>query len=248
MSHAAPHMPATSAGVANPLLEADCIGMRFGRRKVLSSASLRIVPGLLTALLGRNGAGKSTLLRIAAGMLSPESGTVRFEGANIANASLPELARRGVFFLPDRDLLHPALETGSQLPAIADWFDTGVQLSDVAEQLGIARVLQQRPASLSGGERRRAEIAAAMMRAPRVFMLDEPLRGIQPLDAEQIMSALRTLAARGAAVVLTGHELPLILPHVDRVTWCANGTTREFPSTEAAASDFTFQRDFLGSA
>ena len=229
------------------VLEADCVSKRFGMRAVLTAASLRARAAVVTALLGRNGAGKSTLLHITTGTKSADTGIVRFEGSTLTRPTLAALARRGVFFLPDRDLLHPSLTVGAQLQAVAEWFGSTSTVQAVAQSLGIAAQLSKRPRSLSGGERRRAEVAVAVLREPRVLMLDEPLRGIQPLDAELIMATLKDFARSGGAVVLTGHELPLILPHVDCVTWCASGTTREFSSPDEATRDFAFQRDFLGS-
>ena len=228
-----------------PTLEADCVAKRYGERLVLKSGSVRAIPGLVIGLLGRNGAGKSTLLRIMAGSLAPDSGVVRVDGAGRLAVSLPWLADRGVFFLPDRDLLHPRVSVGMQLSWIGDRFHRTAAVRDVCELMGITAVLASKPRQLSGGERRRTEVACALIRAPRVLILDEPLRGIAPLDAERILSALRAFARAGGAVVLTGHELPLLLPAVDRVTWCTAGTTREFTSVAQAMGDFAFRRDFL---
>lgn len=227
-------------------LEVDCVAMSYGGRRVLSSASLRASLGQVTALLGRNGIGKSTLLRIGAGVLAPETGIVRCDGVTVDRLSLTTLAARGLFFLPDRDLLHPGLRLGAQLDAIARLRGDPAKLAEIVRLLRIGDRLAQPPRSLSGGERRRGEIAAALAAAPRVLMADEPLRGIDPRDAEIIMLALRTSAHAGSAVVLTGHELPLLLPHADRIVWCHAGTTREFASKDDAMADFAFRRDFLG--
>jgi ABC-type multidrug transport system ATPase subunit len=231
-----------------PVLEADCVSKRYGERLVLSSASLRARAGLVTGLLGRNGAGKSTLLRILVGSLQPDGGCVRFDGSALLEAQLAPMARRGLFFLPDRDLLHPAVSLGRQLRWLSEHFGTTSQLADVAQRLGVAHVLSSRPRALSGGETRRAEVAMALLRAPRVLVLDEPLRGIAPLDAEVVLDALRALARTGCAVVLTGHELPLLVSSLDAVTWCHAGRTREFGSVAEAMQDFGAQRDFWGPA
>ena len=230
---------------APALLEADCVAKRYGDRQVLVSASLRAVPGKVTALLGRNGAGKSTLLRITTGSIAPDSGYVRLRGQTMLTASLARLAAEGVFFLPDRDLLHPAFAIGAQIQAVADGFRVPVDVPALAGRLGIAGVLALRPRALSGGERRRAEIAVAIARHPAVLIADEPLRGLSPLDAESILAALATFARAGGSVIVTGHETPLLLPAVDRVTWCDAGTTREFDSPADAMQDFAFRRDFL---
>ena len=103
------------------------------------------------------------------------------------------------------------------------------------------------PPRLSGGETRRAEIVLACVRRPRCLLADEPFRGISPLDAEAIAAALRNLAARGCAIVISGHEIHALLDLADVVAWCSEGTTVEFPSAAAARADWRFQRDYLGS-
>lgn len=228
-----------------PALEADCVSKRFGKRQVLKSASLRAMPGRVTALVGRNGAGKSTLLRIATGMVAPDSGYVRLRGEALRSASLAALAHHGVFFLPDRDLLHPTLTLHAQLTAVAQAFGIHPETERIATELGVAHCLGRKPRSFSGGERRRAEVALAVARQPAMLFADEPLRGIAPIDIEVILAAFTSFARRGNAVVLTGHELPALMAQVDTVTWCTAGTTREFASSADAMRDFAFRRDFL---
>ncbi len=226
-------------------LEADCVFKHYGERRVLTSASLRAVPGVITGLLGRNGAGKTTLLRILTGELAPDNGVVRVDGVGELRVHLASLARRGVFYLPARDLLLRRLSVIAQLRAVQATFGVHNDLQQIATLLGIAGRLQQRVSALSGGERRRAEFALALVRAPRVIVADEPLRGVTPLDADVLMGALRTFVQGGGAVIVTGHELPLLLPHLDRVLWCHAGRTREFASVQHAQRDFAFRRDFL---
>lgn len=228
-----------------PALEADCVSKRYGTRQVLKSASLRATPGRVTALVGRNGAGKSTLLRITTGLLAPDSGYVRLRGKSLHSTSLAALAHHGVFFLPDRDLLHPTMLLHVQLTAVAEAFGMQPETERIATELGIAHCLERKPRSLSGGERRRAEIALAVARKPAILFADEPLRGIAPIDTEIILAAFTSFARRGNAVVLTGHELPALMAQVDSVTWCTAGTTREFASSADAMRDFAFRRDFL---
>jgi lipopolysaccharide export system ATP-binding protein len=248
-----PHLAAAIAVVTRgsadiapaPLLESDCVAKRYDGRQVLSSASLRAVAGRVTALVGRNGAGKSTLLRITTGSIAPDSGYVRLRGSTLLTVTLPRLARHGVFFLPDRDLLHPGIPVGAQILAAAAAFNTPVDLPMLTDLLGISGCIALRPRTLSGGERRRAEIAVALARRPDILIADEPLRGLSPIDAETIMQALSTFARSGGAVIVTGHEIPLLMPAVDHVTWCTAGTTHEFESPALAMADFAFRRDFL---
>lgn len=226
-------------------IDVDCVSKSFGARRVLTSASLRAERGEITGLLGRNGSGKTTLLRILVGMTTPDNGVLRIDGVGQLGATTAELAQRGVFYLPARDLLVPALSVRAQLESIRDRFTVHTDVEAIARTLGIFERLQQKPHTLSGGERRRAELAVALSRAPSVLIADEPLRGITPIDAEVIMGALKSFARAGGAVIVTGHELPLLLPHLDRVVWCYSGTTREFPTVASAQADFSFRTHFM---
>lgn len=230
---------------ARPILVADCVARSFGARGVLSAATLRAVPGEVRALFGRNGEGKSTLLRIAVGLLAPDGGSVFWEGEALERATLPALARRGLCFLPDEGMLSPALPLGLQLAAFAQRFDGG-DPDDAADRLRIRDLLAERPATFSGGERRRADLAAALVRAPRCLVTDEPFRGVAPQDAELMTAIHRELAAAGCAVVATGHEAPTLLAAADHVTWCVGGTTYELGTPAAALAHERFVREYLG--
>lgn len=229
-----------------PLLEADAIGKAYGARRVLTTASLRANAGTITALCGRNGSGKSTLLAIAAGWRQADSGTVHFDGATWLRPRLPALARRGLFYLPDRAILTPGVPLGKQLSAVERCFGAPPATASVAARLGLDSLLDLLPPRLSGGETRRAELALASVRRPRCLLADEPFRGISPLDAEAVTAAFRGLAAEGCAIVVTGHEIEALFELADVVTWCAEGTTVEFRSPAAARADWRFQRDYLG--
>jgi ABC-type multidrug transport system ATPase subunit len=228
------------------LLAADSIGKSYGERKILSSAFLWAKAGAITALLGRNGAGKSTLLKIAAGWITPDYGTVRFLGVTYTRPSLDQLACQGLFLLPaDHSLFSPAFTLRQHLRAVIATFG-GSGPQEVAEQLGIAALLDRFPHTFSGGERRRAELAVALLRAPVCLLADEPFRGIAPKDAEVVMSALRHLAEQGCGVALTGHELTFVLHVADEVIWVHSGTTRLLGSSAEAEENWHFRREFLG--
>jgi ABC-type multidrug transport system ATPase subunit len=230
------------------LLEADAIGKSYGPRRVLAAASLRAYPGAITALCGRNGSGKSTLLGIAAGWRRADTGTLHFDGRTWLRPRLPALAERGMFYLPDRAILAPAVPLGRQLEVVERRFGSPGAAAAVAASLGLGSCLGLLPPRLSGGETRRAELALACVRRPRCLLADEPFRGISPLDTEAIVEALRALARGGCAIVVTGHEIAVLLELADTVTWCVEGTTVQFPSVAAARDDWRFQRDYLGAA
>lgn len=229
-----------------PSLVADCAARSFGGRQVLSAATLRAVAGQVRVLLGRSGAGKSTLLKIAAGWISPDSGIVRVNGNARLIWTPASLARLGVFYLPDAGALSTALSVGDQLAMLAEAFPEGDSPTEALRRLGVEQHASMRPHILSGGERRRAEVAAIFVRRPRVLLADEPLRGIAPIDQERILEAFRALAADGCAVVVTGHDVAALLDGADHVTWCTSGTTYELGSPAEARSHEGFRREYLG--
>jgi ABC-type multidrug transport system ATPase subunit len=227
------------------ILVADCIAKKFGDRWAMHSATLRATSGELRALLGRNGAGKSTLLRVAAGVVNPDAGNVRFNGIARERARLAMLAREGLCFVPDHDLLSNAFSIRRQLEFVRSRDDSD-GIDRVAERLTITPLLNARPFELSSGERRRAEAAFAMLRRPRCLLADEPLRNISPIDAEALLQVFVEMAKEGCAVVITGHEVPALLAAVHHVTWCTAGTTYEMGPPFMARTDERFMRDYLG--
>jgi len=230
-----------------PVLVADCVAKSFGDRRVLSAATLRAVPGEIRALFGRNGTGKSTLLKIAVGWIQPDSGTVFSLGEALERASLVHLARRGVFYWPDEGVLSTAFRVGRQLEFFARQFPGG-DPDAAADQVRVRHLFERWPSTLSGGERRRVDLAAALVRRPRCLVADEPYRGIAPLDAELVTAAFRTLTAAGCAVVVTGHDAPTLLDAADHVTWCVSGTTYELGAPAEAVANDRFRREYLGAS
>lgn len=226
-------------------LVADCVSKAFGERKVLTSASLRAKAGEVRAIFGRNGEGKSTLLRIAVGRLQPDAGIVRMGDTAFMRASLPVLATHGVFYLPDHDLLAPAYRLDRQLALFERRYGRRHR-REAARLAGVDHLLDRRPASLSGGELRRAEVALALVRMPTVLIADEPYRGITPADHDQLTHLFRWMAADGCAVVVTGHEVPSLLAAADHVTWCTDGTTYELGAPVHACEHDRFRRGYLG--
>lgn len=228
-----------------PLLLADSIAKSYGSRRILSSATLRAEAGQLRVLFGRNGIGKSTLLKIAAGRIAPDGGSVTFAGRAYLSAHHAVLAADGLFYLPDHDLFSRAYTVRNQLEILRRQFDGG-DVEAAAARLGISTHLDKRPGRLSGGELRRAELAAVLVRQPRCLLADEPYRGISPKDAEDMTAILQSLAASGTAVLITGHEVPTLLAAADHISWCTNGTTYELGPPAVAVRHELFRREYLG--
>ena len=230
-----------------PLLVAESIGKRFGGHAVLTAATLRVEPGVITVLVGRNGVGKSTLLKITAGWMRPDYGAVHFRGRCHLPARLHRLAEEGLFYLPDRELLSPGLSVREHLECVARRWG-GRELEKVVRITGLAEALAERPRILSEGERRRAELAVALLRRPACLLADEPYRGLAPYDAETLCACFRELAEAGCGLVISGHEVPALWSVADRVVWCTDGTTYELGSPTAAANDWRFRQGYLASA
>lgn len=224
-------------------LVADCVSKSYGARRVLTAGSLRAVPGQVRVLLGRNGIGKSTLLKIAAGVVRADAGAVHIDGEALLRPTLPRLARAGVFYLPDHDLLSSAFTLGAQLEFFARRFGRRTA-REAARMARVEERLDALPHRLSGGELRRAELAVALVRRPRCLLADEPLRGIAPIDQELLCDILGALAAEGCAVVVTGHEAPTLLALAHHVTWCTAGTTYELGSPADALRHDAFAGEY----
>jgi ABC-type multidrug transport system ATPase subunit len=227
------------------VLRADSICKSFGGRAILTAATLRATAGEIGFLVGRNGSGKSTLLRVASGALAADQGAVTYDGVAYLRPRWHVLARRGLFYLPDRDILSPRRTVRGHLQAIARQFALR-SYAAAAEVCGIAPFLDRRCGDLSTSEQRRVEVATAIARVPNCLLADEPLRHIDPRDRTIIGQALRHLASQGCAIIVTGHNVEDLFELADFVVWCANGTTLELGTPAAAAQDWRFASAYLG--
>lgn len=231
--------------MSRAVFAADSIGKRFGDRQVLKAATVMAYPGRVTVVLGRNGSGKSTLLKCAVGLVALDDGAVHFAGKVHTRPRLHRLARDGLFYLPERGLLSRLGTVGSQLDAV-QWSRHGVvDRGQIDATLDVGGLLAREPGYLSTGERRRVEVAAALLREPVCLLADEPLQGIAPIDAERIAGALRRLAERGCAILVTGHEVPTLLDTADDVVWVTAGTTCGLGSPAQALAHDQFRREYL---
>jgi ABC-type multidrug transport system ATPase subunit len=228
----------------SPVLVAESVGKRFGARALLTAATLRVDPGVVTVLLGRNGIGKSTLLKIAAGWIRPDYGAVHFRGRCYLPARLPCLAEAGPFYLPDRGLLSPTFSVREHLDCVVRRWG-GSDLEEALLMTGLQDCMAQRSSALSEGLRRRAELAIALVRRPVCLLADGPYRGLAPYDADTLSTILRRMAGAGCGIVITGHEVPTLWSVADRVVWCTDGTTYDLGTPAAAAEDWRFRREYL---
>lgn len=233
-----------ATGAADPVLLADSVGRAFRGRPVLVTATLSARRGEVSVLFGRNGSGKTTALRIAAGVLRPDWGMVRFRGRVHTRPRLHRLARRGLMYVPQEGLLVKNWEVADHVrmfrkraEVVAAW----------AARWRVEELMGRVARTLSGGERNRVGLALGVLRDPECLLVDEPFTGASPLDREMSAAMIRHLAGRGCALLVTGHEADDLLALADRVVHLQAGSTRELGSPAEAVGDASFRRDYLGS-
>ncbi len=193
------------------MLAAEGLEKRYGERRALDGFSIEVRPGEITGLIGHNGAGKTTFVEVVTGLLRPEAGRVRVCG--IDARARPRAARALMGVAPQELALYPTVTVRAHLLLFAGL--AGLRraaavraVEAVAEELMLGDVLDRRCSIISGGQRRRAQAAAAMVGSPRVLLLDEPTAGADPETRGALLAAVRARAAAGAAVVYTTHYLP----------------------------------------
>lgn len=228
-------------------LWAEGIGKTFGEKQVLKSASVWAEPGKITTLMGRNGSGKTTLLKIAAGAMRPDHGVISFGGVVKERRSLARMARSGLMYVPQEQLVVPSYRVRDHFRAIGARFGTEPIERAISEGR-VETLLDRRVGTLSGGERVRVSFAVALARRPTVLLADEPLVGLAPKDQEELGAILGRVAASGVAVVTSGHDVRALLDISDTVIWSVAGTTHHMGTPDEAVDHEQFRREYLGPA
>ena len=204
------------------MLKAINLHKSFSGRAVISGISLAIPSGVSVGLLGPNGAGKTTTFFMIVGLLRPDSGSVELDGEEITHLPIYERARLGLSYLPQEPSVFRKLSVEDNLFLILDNMKISrKEKRSRAEQglveLGIESLAKRKAFTLSGGERRRLEIARALLLSPKFLLLDEPYAGIDPLAVEDIQGILRSLKQKGIGVVITDHNVRETLGSCDQV-------------------------------
>ncbi|MBV9270752.1 MAG: LPS export ABC transporter ATP-binding protein [Candidatus Eremiobacteraeota bacterium] len=205
---------------------------RYGERTVVDGVSAEVRTGEVVGLLGPNGAGKTTTFYMVVGLVKPDGGTVLLQGENgevdLTSAPMYRRARSGIGYLAQENSIFRRLSVGDNIRLI--WEMNGVPRADqdrrlpvLLEEFGLERFIDQRGDSLSGGERRRVEIARAIATEPAFLLLDEPFTGIDPIAVADIQVMIRQLRDRGLGVLITDHQVRETLAIVDRAYILNNG-------------------------
>jgi lipopolysaccharide export system ATP-binding protein len=241
-----------------PLLKAQGLTKRFGKREVVRGVEIGVGPGEIVGLLGRNGAGKTTTFRMVMGMLQPDSGSVRFDNREITRLPMYARANRGLGYLAQEPSVFQKLTVEDNLLAVLELQVSErkirlAKLDELIHALGLETVRKSRAATLSGGERRRLEIARAMTLSPKIVLFDEPFAGIDPIAVNEIQNILRDLKRAGVGVLLTDHNVRETLNITDRtyimdegVIWI-HGSPREIVNHPEARKRYLghdFRLDF----
>lgn len=206
-----------------PLLEARGLVKRYDRRAVVDGLSFFVRSAEIVGLLGRNGAGKTTTFRMTVGMIDPEEGTVFFAGRDVTTLPMYKRAQLGMGYLSQEPSIFQRLTVEENLLAILETMrnlsrrERKVKADQLLEQFGLVVQRRQQARTLSGGERRKLEIARALVTDPKLIMLDEPFSGVDPKAVEDLQhEILRLKRDRGIAILLTDHNVRETLRVTDR--------------------------------
>jgi len=202
-------------------------------------------------LLGPNGAGKTTTFYMIVGLTAPDSGSVHLNGEDITSLPMYLRARRGISYLPQEPSVFRKLSVEDNLYAVAETLDLAPGManqvvSELLEEFGIADLRKSLAYTLSGGERRRLEIARSMMIQPKFILLDEPLAGIDPLAVLEIQRIVAQLKSKNIGVLITDHNVRETLKITDRAYIINEGTIFRMGTPDLLSSDIEVRKVYLG--
>jgi len=234
-----------------PDIQASDLVKEYGQRTVVNGISLQASCGEIVGLLGPNGAGKTTTFYMVVGLVRPNSGTITFRGEDITRMPVYRRARLGLGYLAQEASIFRKLTVEENVLAILETMDLskGDRLQRAEElltSLNLTKVAKQRAYTLSGGERRKLEIARALVRKPAVLMLDEPFSGVDPLAVHDIQEIVKGLRNRGLGIIVTDHNVRETLSIVDRAYLVYDGRILCEGSSDFLVQDDTARRLYLG--
>jgi lipopolysaccharide export system ATP-binding protein len=236
------------------LLCARSLQKRYRARQVLRDLSLEISTGEVVGLLGPNGAGKTTAFYMIVGLVPPDGGSIILDDRDITALSIDQRARLGLGYLPQEASVFRRLTVADNIMAILELRDDvdragrERRLEELLEELRIGHVRRTRGMALSGGERRRVEIARALAAEPRFILLDEPFAGVDPLSVLDIQRIIRELAARGIGVLITDHNVRETLGVCGRAYIVDRGAVIASGSAEQVLANPQVREVYLGQA
>ena len=236
---------------SKPILAAKSISKSFNGRIILRKIDVHLNKGEMLGLLGSNGAGKSTFMNIVLGLLKPDFGDIFLGNTKLTNLAIHERSKLGIAYLPQQSSIFRGLTVYENLLGIAQIvIKKSIEQKDVVEKLmaefSITHLRNVKATALSGGERRRTEIARCLISNPKALLLDEPFAGVDLLSIQDIKGLLIKLQSRGCAVLVADHNASQLLSVVDRAYVIANGTVIANGAPREIANSTEAKRLYFG--
>ena len=233
------------------MLEIFNIGKKYKNRSVLKNVSLHVKKGEAVGLLGPNGAGKTTCFYCVIGLVTPDYGDVHLGGEDITNMPMYKRARMGIGYLPQEASIFRSLTVEDNIKAILELVEEDenkreAKLEELLFEFSIAHLRKSPAVALSGGERRRLEIARALASNPEFILLDEPLAGIDPIAVGEIRSLVSQLKNRGLGVLITDHNVRETLDIIDRAYILHGGCVLMEGTPEEIVKNKEVRKVYLG--
>ena len=237
--------------VSNPGLEVQNISKYFDKKRILNDISLKLKKGESVAILGPNGAGKTTLFYILMGLLKPDLGKIKLENKNITALPMYRRAKLGLGYLPQESSIFRGLNVEENIMSIlqithANKNKQTHDLDSLLTEFGIEHLRYASSLSLSGGERRRLEIARCLASKPDFILLDEPLAGIDPIAVNDIKDLISNLKKKNIGLLITDHNVRSTLEMVDRAYIVYDGKIISEGTPESIIKDSEVRRVYLG--
>ena len=234
------------------LLLADNLAKSYKKREVVKSVSLEVKSGEIVGLLGPNGAGKTTCFYMIVGLIENDAGTISLNGTTIDHLPMHRRARLGIGYLPQEASIFRSLSVEDNIMAILQMradLDTAQRqqkLEQLLEEFQITHLRETEGIALSGGERRRAEIARALANEPKFILLDEPFAGVDPISVIDIQSIVRQLADRNIGVLITDHNVRETLGICDRAYVMGEGHVLADGAPDSILDNKMVRKIYLG--
>ena len=232
-------------------LRADNIVKKYKKRTVVKGVSVELEQGEIVGLLGPNGAGKTTSFYMIVGLIKPNSGEIYLDGENITSLPMYKRAQKGIGYLAQEASVFRKLSVEDNISAILEMTDLSKEeqkekLENLLDEFGLQHVRENRGDLLSGGERRRTEIARALAVDPKFILLDEPFAGVDPIAVEDIQEIVAKLTQKNIGILITDHNVHETLSITDRAYLLFEGSILKAGTAEDLASDEQVRKVYLG--
>ena len=233
------------------IIRTDNLVKTYGERNVVNGVSVEVEQGTIVGLLGPNGAGKTTTFYMIVGIEKPDAGVVTLDGQDISNLAMFERARAGIGYLPQEASIFSKMTVEENIMAILETTSLNAEereakMNALIDEFRIGHIRKSKGSALSGGERRRVEIARALATDPAFILLDEPFAGIDPIAVADIQGMIAHLARRGIGVLITDHNVRETLSIVDKAYILAEGRILLHGDSNTIANDPIARKYYLG--